>query len=456
MQNVILVTLDCVRPDYLSCYNPDSPASTPFLGQLAARSAVFEQAVSTFGATMISVASILSGCGPVRTGCVALGKEYIRPLREDGPMLLAEMLGRCGVQSAGFTSVSLLAADMGYARGFDSFECLAEGVGDRRVNAAELTDHALAWLKGRDGPWFLWLHYFDAHVLYRPPEPYASSCVHPYAGAVAYMDGELERLFARIDLDATVAVVTADHGESLGEHDVFLHGNMYEENLRVPLLFATPGREPVRVAGMVRTIDIVPTLLEVLGVDDWPPSIEGVSLVTMMDNPEADPGLTAYCGTAVDDGTIYAAIRTPQFKLIIDSYSPRVVDPKGVARTLRRQKRARRVNRLKNLVRPLLGKPRRELELEPPTRRFLFDLERDPRENINLLGMLRPYVKGIGMKVLPHKAFPGLPWDRYREVAAELETDLRAYLATGVPASGIGPAAKADVIDRLRALGYVD
>ena len=100
-----------------------------------------------------------------------IGKEYIRPLTADGPMLLAEMLGRCGVQSAGFTSVSLLAEDMGYARGFDSFECLAEGVGDSRGSAAELTDHALAWLNGQDGPWFLWLHYFDAHVRYCPPEP---------------------------------------------------------------------------------------------------------------------------------------------------------------------------------------------------------------------------------------------------------------------------------------------
>ena len=231
--------------------------------------------------TAPSHASILTGLLPPRHGVRDNG-AFVLP--EELPTL-AESFGRAGYRTAGFVSGFPLERRFGFGRGFEQYDArLPRGSDRRRVDYVERTADrttaaALAWLAGlpaaptaADQPWFTWVHYFDPHAPYEPPASFQERAGGAYEGELAFVDSELGRLLAELsargERGRTLVLVTADHGESLGQHGELTHGVfVYDATLRVPFLLAGPGvsagLEPAVVA---RGVDVLPTLLDLAGL----------------------------------------------------------------------------------------------------------------------------------------------------------------------------------------------
>jgi arylsulfatase A-like enzyme len=320
-QHLVLVTLDTARADRLSAYGHRTPTS-PALAALAARGVRFDDAITQAVVTPPSHASILTGKNPPRHGLRDLSREALAA----GEVTLAERLREQGFATAAFVGAIPLLANRGLDQGFDVYDqAFADGMIERR---ARRTNRAVrAWLADPPtGRVFLWVHYFDPHHPYNPPRSYAQkftggpvvkkdlpyprdanprSMREPgvtapepaavetmrklYDAELRYTDDALAELFAMLDeagllRDAVVAVV-ADHGESLGENEhYFGHWGVFWENARVPMVLAHPdGRHAgTQVRELVRTVDLLPTLLAWLGVEP-PDDLDGVDLTQLIE-----------------------------------------------------------------------------------------------------------------------------------------------------------------------------
>jgi arylsulfatase A-like enzyme len=293
--SVVLIVMDTTRADRLGLYG-HGRGTSPVLDALAQRAWVFDDAVAQAAVTPVSIASILTGLLPYHHGLRVMHGTRDNKL-DDALTTLAERFQQVGYRTGAFVSAFPATAAFGFAQGFDHFDAGfapasrgADGVvntGDQQRRADATTDAALAWLPQGKGPFFLWLHYFDAHdPTLLPPEPivarfggtgagHADVLRDLYDAEVFFMDQEIGRLFAALPADTLVAVV-ADHGEGLGDHDWWSHGILYREQLHVPMLIAGPGIVPKRSRDMVRTIDLAPTLLELAGL---PFQGDGLSLL---------------------------------------------------------------------------------------------------------------------------------------------------------------------------------
>jgi arylsulfatase A-like enzyme/Tfp pilus assembly protein PilF len=286
--NLLLITLDTTRADHLGSYDSES-AETPVLDGLASRGVRFDDAVTVAPLTLPSHASILTGLYPPNHGVRANGHYRLAPAHET----LAELLSRRGYETAAFVSAFVLDHRFGLDQGFETYDDAVDpertgGLSIEERPAGEVTDSASRWLGTRSSkrPFFAWVHYFDPHKPYRAPEPFASRYPdHPYAAEIAYMDAEIGRLIRALEsggqAERTLIVVVADHGEPLGAHGEEVHGFfVYEAVMRVPLIVVLPGvapRQPAVDDRVVSVVDIFPTVLDLLGVEDRPPS-DGVGL----------------------------------------------------------------------------------------------------------------------------------------------------------------------------------
>jgi arylsulfatase A-like enzyme/cytochrome c-type biogenesis protein CcmH/NrfG len=274
--NVLLITLDTVRADHVGCYGA-AGASTPTIDALAASGVRFATAVAHAPLTAPSHASILTSRTPLGHGVRDNG-AYVLP---EGVRSVAEDFRQAGYKTAAFVSGFPLTRRFGLDRGFETYDDhLPRGSDPRRTayverSADRTTDAALQWLDAapQSGPFFLWVHYFDAHAPYEPPAEFAARASSAYAGEIAFVDSQIARLISRIESAAgpgrTLVLVTADHGESLGEHGEDTHGIfLYDSTLRVPFILAGPGVPSGRVRTTVaRGIDVAPTLLDYAGLE---------------------------------------------------------------------------------------------------------------------------------------------------------------------------------------------
>jgi len=270
--NLLLVTIDTLRADHVGVYGAAN-ARTPTLDALATRGVRFEHAQSPVPLTGPSHATILTGLYPPRHG---VRDNIVFPL-DPRHKTLASRLKTEGYRTAAFVGAYPVAAAFGFRQGFDTFsenfkESPIPGAGAQRP-ANEVVDDTLGWLaKPGDGPFFLWMHLYDPHAPYDPPEPYRTEFAgRLYDGEVAFADTQLGRVFDWLrssghDADTVVAVL-ADHGESLGEHGELTHAVLiYEATLHVPFLLAGPGvPRGTTVSARVTTVDVAPTLLRLLG-----------------------------------------------------------------------------------------------------------------------------------------------------------------------------------------------
>ncbi len=289
--NVLLITLDTTRADHLGCYGYEA-ADTPTLDGLAGEGILFADAVTAYPMTLPSHASILTGLYPPNHGVRDNGEYRL----SDEHTTLAEVLQGQGYETAAFISAFVLDARYGLDQGFDTFDgsvdpttsvVLTDHINER--SATRVTDAFLEWLHGRDHapPFFAWVHYFDPHQPYRAPEPYSSHFPRrPYDAEMAYMDSQIARLLRGVEEEGlkekTLFIVVGDHGEGLGDHKESTHGVfIYGSVMRVPLIVSCPGlfRGPHVVDdAVVSTVDVFPTVVELLGLALAPPG-DGISLL---------------------------------------------------------------------------------------------------------------------------------------------------------------------------------
>ena len=355
-RNVILVVIDTLRADHLSCYGYPR-ATSPSIDRVAAEGALFEYAMVQKPSTSPSVATILSGTYPYTHGIYT-----VRDWLPDKVLTLPEILRARGMRTGGVVTNVNLSRAFNFQQGFDDY--FEVGTTEGPSDSAPATKAALDWIdENRHEPFFLYLHYLDPHAPYTPPPPFRGTFdgdawsdlyhgpeppigptylgeihkesviengsrdvdlyVQRYDEEILYVDSAIGRLFERLRVlgldESTLVILTSDHGESLGEHKFFFgHGHVpFEDNVRVPLIVWYPpgvaGGQRVRT--IVETVSIVPTVLDALRLD-YPARFEGPSLWRHLPPDAADPDAAAFIEVRKTRDTLMNSIRTPRWKLI--------------------------------------------------------------------------------------------------------------------------------------------
>ena len=323
--NVVLIGVDTLRRDHLGCYGYGRTTS-PGIDDLAEGGVLFEHAVASSPWTLPSFATVFTSLYPSQHGA----KGTISPMGKSFPTL-ASVLRDNGYTTGAIVNAPFLKDSYGVARGFDFYDMASP---EDRV-ADGTTDDALGWIdsNGKE-PFLLFVHYFDPHLPYSPPAPYDTLFYPDYSGTIpnlydptslplirdrgfkqleslspedwnhieslydgeiAFADALIGALLKGLDqrglLENTLIVFTSDHGEEFFEHHGFEHGHtLYEELIKVPLVFSWPGTVPEdrRIARQVRLVDVMPTILDILDIP-VPTEAEGVSLLSLMAGSEKTP-----------------------------------------------------------------------------------------------------------------------------------------------------------------------
>jgi arylsulfatase A-like enzyme len=348
---VILITLDTVRADYLTCYGATT-GGTPAIDDLARGGTLFERAVSSSGLTPASHATILTGKFQYNHGVRVLSADSGFRLGNEHETL-ATKFKAAGYRTAAVHSAFPVSATFGFDQGFDHFDSFDAGLerkpGRNKVSwdvtkfqrrSDETTDRTIAWLDevlGEDGaigegeqPFFLWIHYWDPHdpVKLPPVDEWAALMKTPelkniqdrqtreYAAEVRWQDRNIGTLLTALNskglMANTVMAVTADHGQGLADgmelHRWGNHRMLYREQVHVPLILSGPGVPAgQRIVDQVRTADLAPTLLDLAGVESIEGRIDGESLVSRIAG-ESGGDLWAY-GEQINGYDFNAAMR---------------------------------------------------------------------------------------------------------------------------------------------------
>ena len=337
--NVLLITVDTIRADRLGAYGFEG-IDTPSIDSLAARGVTFTRAYSPTPLTLPSHTSLFSGTFPPYHGVRDNGGFTV----PDELTLLAESFAAQGYDTAAFIAAFVLDSRWGLDQGFDTYIDDFDVRGQRFISmgavqrpAEEVIDAALEWLEGEGGsPFFLWVHLYDPHTPYAPPEPYRSEYAgKPYLGEIAYTDAQIGRLLEGLSgrgvSDDTFVVLAGDHGESLGEHGEVQHGFfIYEAATHVPLIVATPFEQfhGIERSQLVSLVDVMPTILEMSGAK-IPAVVQGQSLVPLFSGQPDDWRQYVYSETFYPryhfGWSELQAIQDEQYKLIL-SPEPELYD----------------------------------------------------------------------------------------------------------------------------------
>jgi choline-sulfatase len=329
-RNVLVITVDTLRADHLPPYGYDRVA-TPAISRLAREGVRFESAFSPAPLTLPAHSSAFTGLQPFRHGVRDNGGFYLNPERAT----LASVLKDNGFRTAAFVSAFVLDSRWGLSKGFDHyFDGFTISAGDltamARVQrpAGETWSRARQWLEQQaDGGFFVWLHLFDPHAPYAPPEPFRGRYAdRPYDGEIAYSDsviGEaLGFLESRRTLDDTLVAVLSDHGEGLGDHGEAEHGLFaYDSTLRVPWIIRLPAGGPrgTVVDRLVSLVDVAPTVLGLLGIVP-PAGLDGVDLTPVVTGTGALPRDELYAETYYPrlrfNWSELVSVRNQQYKFI--------------------------------------------------------------------------------------------------------------------------------------------
>ncbi|NJL30101.1 MAG: sulfatase-like hydrolase/transferase [Thermoanaerobaculia bacterium] len=283
-QNLLLITIDTLRPDRLGAYG-FTGAATPRLDELSHGGVRFETCYSQVPLTLPSHSTLMTGRLPFSHGVRNNGVNELAASEQT----LAEIFAQQGYATSAIVAAYVLLSRFGLAQGFASYDDalggdLLQGF-KSELHADEIYRKFQRWLHGRRaGKFFAWVHFYDPHLPYEPPPDLGDRfAADPYSGEVAAVDRAVGKIIDDLRaaglLEQTLVVVTSDHGEAFGEHGEHGHSIFgYEQNLRVPLIFYAPGRlTPERlVSDRVRLVDLMPTLLELFRLPA-PTAIDGHS-----------------------------------------------------------------------------------------------------------------------------------------------------------------------------------
>ncbi|MGA1794316.1 MAG: sulfatase [bacterium] len=454
--SIVLITVDTLRADHLGCYGYERETS-PAIDSLAKDGALFYEAITPIPKTLPSLSSLLTGLHPKTHEVFALGMRL-----SDLHTLLPEIMKQRRYHTGGVVGQYNCHRKFGLGQGFDfyddHFECIiqtetAHEEGkfhpDSEKRAEYVVEKGIEWIKGlkdSPSPFFLWLHLMDPHAAYDPPGEYADyftgpapmtsrsysgryidpELIHPYArvrgiteydfyinkydGEIAYMDSQVQRLFdflkATDHYNDALIILTADHGEYMGEHDAqetcFTHGHtLFESEICVPLIIKFPGNaiHNRMVSSQVSLVDIFPTVLAVIGEQGVP--CEGKNLLDLLEKGDTTHDSAAFIQLKEGKGL---AVRKDRYKLIVETKYP-------VKKLIRRLKKHRNVG----------------------IRYTLYDLLQDPLERSNV-------------------------YKNNRDAAMHLAEELFDWLAmSGTPDAGYAPINMLDeqTIQHLKSLGYI-
>ncbi len=352
--NVLFIVIDTLRADRLGCYGCPR-ATSPCIDRFAASATRFERAFTAWPETCESMAAMLSGTWCQTNGVVVATPQAIAPELE----LLPETLAAAGWRTAAFVMNDVLARRNQFDQGIERYvEVYLDQDNPGRANETQL---ARAWLRENGSQrFFLWVHYVEPHAPYSPiiPDRFVADPwydparrvevrtparrLEPLGGIpgisaieghdeLAYylarydseivdVDAKVGLLLRELDLlglnDRTIVVLVSDHGEGFGEHDYFWHGLVpYDETAHVPLLVRAPGRKPGVAGDVVSTIDVAPTLLELLGLPRAPLH-EGRSLVPLLDDPTLQSDRLVFTESGRDPDGWQRSVRDRRFKLV--------------------------------------------------------------------------------------------------------------------------------------------
>jgi arylsulfatase A-like enzyme len=414
-QNLLLITIDTLRADHLGCYGYQD-IETPVIDKLAARGWRFENAFSASPVTAPSHATILTGTYPFFHGVRDNGNYKMRP----SMVSIAEILGRHGYETAAFVSSFVLDPRFGLNQGFAVYNHDFSGGSSqfrRGVNKwlghefdnferhAGLTNKAVfKWLDARgDEPFFLWVHYYDPHLKYSPPKAWRKRYPdRPYDGEIAYTDHQIGKLYDKLEgtgeLDRTLLVVVADHGEGLGQHEESHGKTLFDPLIRVPLIIVPPGGagdDARSIENMARTVDIAPTLLEMLRIEGAA-DFQGRSLVGVIDGKKE--------GAASEDLTSYS--ETHRYE---------------------RPYRGGILQSLRNFEWSYMALPKKK-------RRELYDLDEDPGELVNVVADRKKHADAMQVEM----------------------NELIHRYASKDEASSVESEMDRETQEKLEALGYID
>ena len=397
--NVVLITIDTLRADHLGCYGYKQ-IKTPNVDGLAAEGTRFERAFSVVPVTLPSHATMLTGTYPMLSGMHDFGANKLSPAQPT----MAAVLKQAGYATGAVIGAAVLDSRFGLNQGFDfyydhfDFSRLDEANLDEMERPGNVVaDVTLDWLgKNWQKKFFLWMHLYDPHFPYNPPEPYRSEYAgRLYDGEIAFADEQVGRLVRFLKekgvYQNTVIVLAGDHGEGLGEHGEKTHGFfIYNSTMHVPLIIRVPGGAIGRTAGdPALLVDLMPTVLEAVGVE-VPAQVQGKSLLARVRGGEGD--------AAERERTVYG-----------ETFLPRIHFNWSELRAA------------ENAKYHFIDAPKPEL----------YDVAKDPGELHNLLGEK----KAVG-----------------EEMRAKLAAMIREYSAGKELAekTGLDPA----LVERLKSLGY--
>ena len=321
--NVILISIDTCRPDRLSCYGHPAQ-TTPNIDRLAEHAVRCVNAYSPIPITLPAHASMLTGTIPPTHGI----RGNLDQRLGHSSVTLAETLAENGYVTGGVVGAYVLDSSFGLDHGFeyynDDFVEPIEAAYDSERRGEEVTHFAIEWLnEHRDDKFFLFVHYYDPHDPYHPPEPFATRLKQDlYAGEIAYTDFCIGRLIDRLKelglYESSLIVIAGDHGEMLGEHGEDEHMYfIYESAIRVPLLFKLPGQaQGSTIDEAVGIVDVVPTVCGILGIDA-PKHTQGENLTSRLNGDAATRG-PRHIYTESLYATRYGA--NPMYGVISDSW----------------------------------------------------------------------------------------------------------------------------------------
>ena len=355
-KHLVLITVDTLRADHLGCYGYFRDVS-PNLDAFAEESVLFERVLAPMATTLPSHTSLFTGLFPLEHQVLANTMHGGRAFAwKPDVRSFAQMASEAGYETAAFVSAAPLKEHCGLAAGFDTY---VQPDGKEEL-AYDTVHDAMAWLEGRGAkPVFLWVHLYDPHAGYDPPDAFilrggpaarkfmkqreipealavngtprpTLQTLDAYAGEVKYTDAMLQRLFEALQAagiwDDAAVVVTSDHGEGLHQHDWRQHGLTWEEQLRVPLLIRPPGgraaheRLPARVSALTSLVDVLPTVLPLV---DTRLAAELAGQASGRDALSEDfeerPLVAQVTGRELgEDVPVTYALSTPEWKLLHD------------------------------------------------------------------------------------------------------------------------------------------
>ncbi len=400
--NVILISIDTLRADYLKLYS-DHGVVTPNIEALARTGVVFDNAIAQVPYTLPSHCTLFTGNYPSSHGV----RDNVRDVLPESMPTLAGLFRNAGYQTAGFAGSMVLSRQTGLGRGFDHYDDTfsradvhGEDLGAIERPAEDVLASFQDWFSKRNRAqnFFAFLHFYDPHSPYAPPAAFDSGSgdmKELYRGEIRYVDSVLGELFATLKnetvWDNTVIVLTSDHGEMLLDHAEFGHGFfVYQQALHVPFILRDPGnKQGIRIRDVVQLADVAPTLLQAAEIAN-PPEMHGESLIPLLS------------GSAKKNRFAFS-----------ESYFAS----------------------LQFGVSPLFAVQDARYKFIDAPRPEMFDLPADPFESRNLYESQRPFAEKLRQTLIQHRQSTGNVKQQQRAVSPEEAEQFAAlgYLGGAVP-----------------------